>query len=118
MYLCNCECTGDATTQKQTTPEDATNPLHADDVTVTPRRSAERKKAADRLSSIGDKWKNKGRREGNTPIPVGGVVTVKTSAVDRGHTDDKRLIGVVVFVKDQEDDTFYRVCNKHFIYVD
>jgi len=46
------------------------------------------------------------------------VVTVKTSAVDRGHTDDKRLIGVVVFVKNQEEDTFYRVGNKHFIYVD
>ena len=35
-----------------------------------------RANAAKRLRSIGDKWKSKDEREGNLPIPLGGVVTV------------------------------------------
>ena len=40
-----------------------------------------RANAAKRLRSIGDKWKNKDEREGNLPIPLGGVVTVGVDKV-------------------------------------
>jgi len=54
-----------------------------------------RVKAAKRMAEKADKRMEK-QREGNTPIPVGGVVTLAIPLVDRGKTDSRRLPGVVI----------------------
>ena len=77
----------------------------------SPRRGILREAAADRMAFVAEKWRSTGNREGNTPIPIGGVVTVASDKVDRGHTDDRRLIGVVVEDKIREDKHFYKVNN-------
>ena len=61
------------------------------------------------LRAIGEKWKDKDEREGNLPIPIGGVVTVAVDKVDRGHNDAKRLPGVVVDMMVVEERRFYTV---------
>ena len=58
-------------------------------------RKAIRSTAARRMEKVANRRANKDR-EGNTPIPIGGVVTIHIPSVDRGHTDARRLPGVVV----------------------
>jgi hypothetical protein len=62
-----------------------------------------------KLRSAGQSLKDKDEREGNLSIPIGGVVTVGTDAVDRGHTDAKRLPGVVVNITIHDEVRFYEV---------
>ena len=59
------------------------------------KRKAIRSTAARRMEKVANMRSNKDR-EGNTPIPIGGVVTIHIPSVDRGHTDARRLPGVVV----------------------
>lgn len=58
-------------------------------------RKAIRSKAAERMEKLAKRRANKDR-EGNTPIPLGGVVTLHVPSFDRGKTDPNRLPGVVV----------------------
>ena len=49
------------------------------------------------MAKKAEKRADKQRREGNTPIPKGGVVTLAIPIVDRrGKTDSTRLPGVVI----------------------
>ena len=75
----------------------------------SPGRGILRATAAKRLRAIGEKWKDKDEREGNLPIPIGGVVTVAIDRVDRGHNNAKRLPGVVVDMMVVEERRFYTV---------
>ena len=62
----------------------------------------------------GDAW-NRNRREGNVPIPIGGVVTLNVHHVDRAHPDAKRVPAVVVEVIapiGENGCTFYRVASR------
>lgn len=54
-----------------------------------------REEASKRMAEKADRRMEK-QREGNTPIPVGGVVTLAIPLVDRGKTDSRRLPGVVI----------------------
>jgi hypothetical protein len=75
----------------------------------TPRRRLLRAASAKKQHTAGDNWKKKDEREGNLPIPIGGVVTVGTDAVDRGHTDAIRVPAVVVRRSVHDDVTYYEV---------
>ena len=75
----------------------------------TPRRRLLRAASAKKQHKAGDIWKKKDEREGNLPIPIGGVVTVGTDAVDRGHTDAIRVPAVVVRRSMHDDVTYYEV---------
>ena len=61
------------------------------------------------MTILGDQWGKKGRREGIIPIPVGEVVTIGTTHLDRSHTDARRLPGVVVEVNVHDETNFYKV---------
>ena len=62
----------------------------------SPGRELLRKQSRKRMKEKADKRTEKQRREGNTPIPKGGVVTLAIPIVDRGKTDARRLPGVVI----------------------
>ena len=75
----------------------------------TPRRGMLRAKACTRMAEMGTSWVKKGQREGNVPIPIGAVVTLATTHLDRSHSDDRRLPGVIVDVTIHDDTRFYKV---------
>ena len=62
----------------------------------SPVRDLIRAKSSERMAKKAEKRADKQRREGNTPIPKGGVVTLAIPIVDRGKTDSRRLPGVVI----------------------
>ncbi len=43
-----------------------------------------------------EEWKKGSSREGTMPIPVGNVVTVHVDKVDRGYTDPKRYVYLIL----------------------
>ena len=69
----------------------------------SPGRERLREKSSERMAKKADKRTEKQRREGNTMIPKGGVVTLKIPIYDRGKTDARRLPGVVT------GNTFFKV---------
>ena len=65
---------------------------HLDDLVLatgdTPTRGLARAEAAKNMVLAGQAW-NRNRREGNMPIPLGGVATLSVHHVDRAHPDAK-----------------------------